>query len=65
MISSISKAIKIVQDAGFSLEPDGEGLWRINGGEWFSSARLTKFAYDLLLSRNQQGHCLPRLRPPV
>ena len=46
-MSSISKVIKIIQNAGYHLESNGDGLWRVDGGEWFESAKLEQMARDL------------------
>ena len=42
--TSVSQAIRIVQNAGYDLRPDGEGLWHVNGGGGMSSAALIVFA---------------------
>lgn len=59
-ISSISRAIKIIQKTGCHLEPDGEGQWRINGGGWFDSDTLEKLATELITQNSSPPHT-PRL----
>jgi hypothetical protein len=59
MISSISKAIKIVQETGCHLEPDGEGQWRIDGSEWFDFATLEKRAAELIAQNSPAPHTPP------
>jgi len=44
VIASIAAAISAVRDAGYQLESNGEGGWRIGGSRWVASSVLIQLA---------------------
>lgn len=63
-MSSISQAVRAFQRAGHHLESDGEGLWRVDGQDWFDNDTFLKRALDLPVPQERKGEpeIVPRRR---